>query len=75
MWKIRVHEEAVNNICNKNNVNCYKLQLLISESLSAKTGNIPISPQDVIISYCHSYIKGVASIPKCKKVFISALYN
>ena len=74
MWKIRVHEEAVNNICNKNNVNCYKLQLLISESLSAKTGNIPISPQDFNL-YCHVYIKGGASNPKCLRVVVSAIYN
>ncbi len=37
--------------------------------------NIPMSPQDFIISYCHVYIKGAASISKCKKVVFSALYN
>ena len=37
--------------------------------------HIPISPHGFIFSYCHVYIKGGASISKCRKVVVSALYN
>ena len=52
---------------------------LVSVKKSAKFKSglflIPISPEDFISSNCHVYTKEGASIPKCEKVVVSALYN
>ena len=50
---------------------------VVKKSEKFKSGLVPIliSFRDFIISYCHVYIKGSVSIPKCKKVVISDIYK